>query len=260
MEAIDCIRSRMSIRAFKKDPLPRELLTEIIDAAKWSPSYKNSQPWEVKVLSGEKKDALSRLLIDLFAKGVVPAPDLPVPESWPEAEDRRIAHLYKVRAEATGIDLRDPEVVRKSKRANFNFYRAPHVIYLFQEASLTPWSLFDLGLFAQSLMLAAHGAKVVVNDLGGARDGSGADLGPADAVVEEIRSQGGEAVANGAQGFEVGEFSKPVDTRPSIIQSVSAGQAEVMRRLVEDFGGTPLLVEKNTVSAVFGAASDPQPQ
>ena len=48
-----------------------------------------------------------------------------------------------------------------------------------------------------SLMLAEHGAKVVVNDLGGARDGTGADLGPADEVVSEILAMGGEAVANG---------------------------------------------------------------
>ncbi len=48
------------------------------------------------------------------------------------------------------------------------------------------------------LMLAEEGAKVVVNDLGGARDGAGADIGPAHDVVEEIRKAGGEAVANGA--------------------------------------------------------------
>jgi NAD(P)-dependent dehydrogenase (short-subunit alcohol dehydrogenase family) len=47
-----------------------------------------------------------------------------------------------------------------------------------------------------ALMLATHGAKVVVNDLGGARNGDGADVGPAQSVVEEIRSFGGEAVAN----------------------------------------------------------------
>ncbi|HUZ13893.1 MAG TPA: SDR family oxidoreductase [Caulobacteraceae bacterium] len=48
------------------------------------------------------------------------------------------------------------------------------------------------------LMLAAEGAKVVVNDLGGSRDGTGADQGPAHEVVAEIRAAGGEAVANGA--------------------------------------------------------------
>jgi len=51
---------------------------------------------------------------------------------------------------------------------------------------------------AHALGLAARGARVVVNDFGGARDGSGGSLGPADAVVEEIRKAGGEAIADGA--------------------------------------------------------------
>jgi NAD(P)-dependent dehydrogenase (short-subunit alcohol dehydrogenase family) len=45
-------------------------------------------------------------------------------------------------------------------------------------------------------LLAAHGAKVVVNDLGGAADGTGRDTGPAELVVNEIKAAGGEAVAN----------------------------------------------------------------
>lgn len=48
-----------------------------------------------------------------------------------------------------------------------------------------------------ALSLAAQGAKVVVNDLGGNVDGSGGDLSPAQQVVEEIKAMGGEAVANG---------------------------------------------------------------
>ncbi len=48
-----------------------------------------------------------------------------------------------------------------------------------------------------ALLFAAEGAKVVVNDLGGAVDGSGDDKSPADQVVAEITSRGGEAVANG---------------------------------------------------------------
>ena len=47
-----------------------------------------------------------------------------------------------------------------------------------------------------ALMLAEHGAKVVVNDLGGARDGSGASEGPAQEVVNEIEKAGGKAIAN----------------------------------------------------------------
>ena len=47
-----------------------------------------------------------------------------------------------------------------------------------------------------ALMLAEHGAKVVVNDLGGARDGTGGDGGPAQQVVDEIVAAGGDATAN----------------------------------------------------------------
>ena len=49
-----------------------------------------------------------------------------------------------------------------------------------------------------ALALAARGAKVLVNDLGGARDGSGGSVSAAETVVAEIRAAGGEAIANGA--------------------------------------------------------------
>jgi NAD(P)-dependent dehydrogenase (short-subunit alcohol dehydrogenase family) len=49
-----------------------------------------------------------------------------------------------------------------------------------------------------ALALAARGAKLVVNDLGGARDGSGGSVTAAQSVVDEIRAAGGEAIANGA--------------------------------------------------------------
>ncbi|MEI8030726.1 MAG: SDR family NAD(P)-dependent oxidoreductase [Comamonadaceae bacterium] len=51
---------------------------------------------------------------------------------------------------------------------------------------------------AHALALAARGAKVLVNDLGGARDGSGGSVSAAEAVVAQIRAAGGEALANGA--------------------------------------------------------------
>lgn len=156
MDAIDCIKTRMSIRKFKPDPVPQDVLKKVIETAQWSPSYKNSQPWEVVVLSGAKKQALSEMMVGLLESGKENCPDLPAPESWPPAEEARIADLFRKRKEASGIDLSDPKVVRAAKKANFNFYYAPHAIYLFQDASLSQWSLFDLGLFAQSLMLAAH--------------------------------------------------------------------------------------------------------
>ncbi len=61
------------------------------------------------------------------------------------------------------------------------------------------------------LMLAEEGAKVVVNDLGGARDGTGSDLGPADEVVAEIKAKGGEAVANGANVADFAQAKGMID-------------------------------------------------
>ena len=75
-----------------------------------------------------------------------------------------------------------------------------------------------------ALMLAAHGAKVVVNDLGGARDGTGASSGPAQEVVDEIRKAGGEAIAD---ANDVSDF---------------AGAAEMIAQAVKTFGRLDVLV------------------
>jgi nitroreductase len=156
MDAIECIKTRRSIRQFKPEPVPKEVFLEIIDVAKWSPSYKNSQPWETVILSGAKKDALTKMLIELLEQGTEPSLDLPEPTSWPAPEAARIDRLARRRAKASGKDVNDLEALKQAKKSNFGFYGAPHAIYLFQEASLTQWSLFDLGLFAQSIMLAAN--------------------------------------------------------------------------------------------------------
>lgn len=63
---------------------------------------------------------------------------------------------------------------------------------------------------AYALDLAKRGAKVVVNDLGGARDGSGASLSAAQAVVDEITAMGGEAMANGASVTDAEAIEKMV--------------------------------------------------
>src|SRR3979411_3388052 len=58
---------------------------------------------------------------------------------------------------------------------------------------------------AHALGLASRGAKVVVNDFGGARDGTGGSLNPAETVVEEIRKAGGVAMADRA---DVSDFEQ----------------------------------------------------
>jgi nitroreductase len=156
MDTLECIKTRRSIRQFTSEAVPRKDLEELIDIARWSPSYKNSQPWEAIILSGAKKKELSTTLVGLLQDGKENSADLAPPVFWPEAEENRIKNLLAKRKELTGIDLAAPEMVFKAKKANFNFYFAPHAIYLFQDARLSEWSLFDIGLFTQSLMLTAH--------------------------------------------------------------------------------------------------------
>ncbi len=156
MEAIECIKTRMSIRKFRPEPVPKNILTEIINTAQCSPSYKNSQPWEVVIVSGKKKEELSNLLVRLLEEGKTPEPDIPEAISWPSGIAERINETMKKRGDLLGLDLNSPEIKKKSKAANFRFYGAPHGIFLFHDSSLNEWSIFDAGLFAQSLMLAAH--------------------------------------------------------------------------------------------------------
>jgi nitroreductase len=156
MDALECIRTRMSIRKFRPEPVPAETLMKVIETARWSPSYKNSQPWEVVVVSGAKKDELTKLLSGLLEQGAAPCPDFPEPKSWPAEIDARIAALMKKRGELSGMDLNSPEVRRRSRLANFSFYGAPHGLFILQDGSLTEWSVLDLGMFCQSIMLAAH--------------------------------------------------------------------------------------------------------
>jgi NAD(P)-dependent dehydrogenase (short-subunit alcohol dehydrogenase family) len=75
-----------------------------------------------------------------------------------------------------------------------------------------------------ALLVAAEGARVVVNDLGGAPDGSGADLTPAQQVVEEIRAAGGEAVVNGDDVTD------------------AAGAEQLVKTALTEFGGLDVLV------------------
>ncbi|PHR62486.1 MAG: 3-oxoacyl-ACP reductase [Robiginitomaculum sp.] len=64
---------------------------------------------------------------------------------------------------------------------------------------------------SHAMELAARGAKVVVNDLGGARDGEGASLSAAETVVAEIKAAGGEAMANGANVTKMDEVQAMVN-------------------------------------------------
>ncbi len=160
MDAMECIKTRKSIRAFKPEEVSDDIVTEIIMAAQRSPSYKNGQPWEVAVVSGAKKEELTKLLLDKLDSGAPPEPDIPEPKEWPPEIGARMNASMAARGRHLGVDINDPANLVKAKRANFRFYGAPHMLFIYQDSDLPLWSIFDAGLFAQTLMLAAHARGV----------------------------------------------------------------------------------------------------
>ncbi len=160
MELLEGIKTRMSIRGFKPNPITREGMEKILQAASNSPSYTNTQPWEVVVVSGKKKDALAQRLLEL-AKAKSPThPDLPMPKTCTPAMEERSREHGARRLNTLGI-ARDDEAGREKLRLmNFEFYGAPCAVFLFIDGSMGEWSIFDAGLFAQNLILAAHSLGV----------------------------------------------------------------------------------------------------
>ena len=160
MELLEGIETRRSYRAFKSTPIPKETIERILKVASRSPSFTNTQPWEVAVVVGEKKEELSRVLCELAKSDVPPNPDLPLPESWPpELEKRSREHSVK-RFKVLGIERDDEQQREELRLLNFEFYGAPCVFFLFMDSTLGSWSVFDMGLFAQSIILAAHSLGV----------------------------------------------------------------------------------------------------
>ena len=156
MELLEGIETRRSFRAFVSTPIPRELLERILKAASNSPSYTNTQPWQVAVVTGKEKDELSRILCELASSDIIPNPDLPTPKDWPAELERRAREHGARRLKVLGIEREDKERREQLRLLNFQFYGAPCVFFLFMDSTLSAWSIFDMGLFTQNFILVAH--------------------------------------------------------------------------------------------------------
>ena len=160
METMENIRSRQSYRAFKPDTIPWKVMQEIIEAASNSPTYMSTQPWEVAVVTGQTKDQLSQKLLELARSNAPTSPDIPVPASWPEELDKRKHEHGARRLNTLGIEREDKEGRENLRLMNFEFYGAPCAVFLYMDGSLGEWSIFDMGLFTQSLLLSAHSQDI----------------------------------------------------------------------------------------------------
>jgi len=160
MEILEGIKTRRSIRGFKPNPISREVMEKILEAASNSPSYTNTQPWEVVVVGGKKKNELGRKLLELATVNAPTSSDLPTPKTWPSALEERSQEHGARRLSTLGVARQEKEGREKLRLMNFEFYGAPYAVFLFIDGSLGEWSIFDMGLFAENLILAAHSLGV----------------------------------------------------------------------------------------------------
>lgn len=166
LNAVDtAIGSRMSVRAFTSQPVPRQTLHDILDVSRRAPSGTNTQPWRVYVLQGSSRDALVEKVC--AAHDAVRAdPSLAAnyrdpydyyPEKWVSPYiDRRRENgwgLYGL----LGIGKGDKDRMHAQHQRNFRFFDAPVGLMFTIDRVLGRGSLLDYGMFLQNIMVAARG-------------------------------------------------------------------------------------------------------
>jgi nitroreductase len=168
MNVTDAVLTRQSIRTFKPDPIPPDILKKIVETALRSPSSGNSQPCEYAVVSGSKLDEIKQAVVANLSQ--MPNPDIPSPMSYPEPWKSRYAGLMHGVQEMMGITRED-----KQKRADWNLWGmkmwgAPTCIYVYIDKNLynavelpNSLNIFDCGLVSQTIMLLAveHGLGTI---------------------------------------------------------------------------------------------------
>lgn len=161
MELSEAIRSRRSIRGFKPDPVPLDLIQGILDLAHLAPSATNCQPWEFIVLAGEPLETAKRVNSEQSEMGAPIKPDFKAlpPNMLPESYGRRQETLAKGLFSVLGIERDDKSERKKWQLKGKRFFEAPAAIWVcVDEAVFNEHhhiSLVDLGIVTQTIALAA---------------------------------------------------------------------------------------------------------
>lgn len=154
------IRDRRSVRAFLPTPVPRSDIEAILEIAARAPSGTNTQPWQVYVLSGARKQALSDEIVQTFFDPNALAQHHEeydyYPATWVEP--------FLSRRRKIGLDLygllgltRDNLVGMKAQQArNYQFFDAPVGLIFTLDRVMGQGSLLDYGMFMQNIMIAAR--------------------------------------------------------------------------------------------------------
>ncbi len=157
MDVSEAIRTRKSIRGFKPDPIPKKVIQDILETAKYSPSNVNSQPWQIYVATGKVLENIKKGNIELFTSGVKPDPEMPLMmhhyegKYWQRQVETAVS-LFKL----MGIAREDRQKRLEWEQRGYRFFDAPVGIIIAAEKFIESFhSQFDIGMITQTICLAA---------------------------------------------------------------------------------------------------------
>lgn len=156
MTVFECMKRRASMREFTEEKVGEATLTEILEAIRRAPSTKNSQPWKLTLVEGERLEKLRQRLCEKFDENAPVDPDFN--SALPPVYKPRAVDLGKKIFIHKGIAREDKAARRKHDRANFELFGAPQIFVLSTLPEHSEANLMDLGIFSGYLMLALEAA------------------------------------------------------------------------------------------------------
>lgn len=150
----EAVRNRRSVRGFLDKPVPKEVIKKAFELAQLSPSNSNIQPWQVFVASGVTKDALRELLLAQFKLGFERISDFTYPDRFQGLYRKRQVDCAVTMYGQMGIARDDKAGRLNAMLRNFELFDAPHVAFFCMDKSFPASVAADLGIYAQTLMLA----------------------------------------------------------------------------------------------------------
>lgn len=161
MSVKEAIRNRRSTRAYQDKTVPVELMHELLDDALWSPSWGNTQCWEIYVAQGDDLNKIKEGFLQRYQDGVTPSADIPmavdIKTDWPERMKNRYMAVGKAIFDHLDIKRGDSEGREAYYHSMHRFFDAPSLIVLAVDKDVSvEYGLFDLGILTQTISLAAH--------------------------------------------------------------------------------------------------------
>ncbi|TGM58538.1 nitroreductase [Leptospira adleri] len=149
------VLTRHSIRDYQSKPIEEKVLQDLFQKSLRAPSWKNSQPWKVHVVSGARRDKMANLLVERAKKGE-PIPDTVWPTSFPANAKKRMFDLGMKIYGVAGIERKDKEARDNFMLRNFEFFGAPTAVFITTEFELNFYIALDIGCYLNTLMLLAR--------------------------------------------------------------------------------------------------------